>query len=138
MHQIKAFLLFPPNCSCKSICFCKEQREKVVIALNTDLYNQALLNEEDSDLLYAIKVLLKVPDDHWFRENQRELYPLWVFEQEYQKREELYHFKMVDRLVGTLLRLAQTYEISIFRERRASLKEAIERILGQPLLKPMW
>ncbi len=134
-HHIKAFLLFSPNCSCKPICFCKEQREKVIVTLNTDLYNQALSDEESPEVLYAIKVILRIPEDHWFRENQCDLYPLWLFEQELHKKESSHHFKMVDRLVWTLLRLAQSYKLSIFRESRASLKEAIERILGSAPLK---
>lgn len=135
LHHIKAFILFPLNCSCKPSCFCDEQREKVVLTLNTDLYNQALQNKEDPELLYAMKVLWRIPDDRYFRERQGKAYPLWLIEQELERREDKYHFKMVSRIVWALLRLGKTYEVSIFGERQASMKEAIEKILGPIPLK---
>jgi hypothetical protein len=134
-HQVKAALLYPLNCSCQSGCECGKLREKIVLSLNVDAYNQAEARQEHPDRLYAIKMLFKIPDDTFFRKHCGEIYPMWLVQETLQKKEANNHFKIVERLVGVLLRLAQTYEISIFREPRASIKEAVELILGKTPLK---
>lgn len=132
-HQIKSSLLYPPNCRCKGDCGCDALRAKIVLSLNLDLYNKAEERQENPDLLHKMKFLFKIPDDHVLRRNHGQSYPLWLIEQEWQAKET--SFRIVARLVETLLRLGLTYEVSIFRERRASLNEAIELILGKTPLK---
>src|ERR1700722_7131269 len=133
-HQIKAFLLFPPNCSCAPFCSCEELRENAALSLNTALFNQVLENEDDPDTLYPIRLLLRIPEDSFFREHYEEAYPLWLIMEELQKREAENHFKIVDQLMWTLLRLAQTYE-EMYRVPRVSLNEGVEKILGKLPLK---
>ena len=134
-HHIKAFILFPPKCKCGKSCRCNSFREKVVLTLNTELYNKALKANKDSALLSDMKHIWQIPDDYSFRENQADHYPLWLVEYELQKREKENHFEIVNRLVWTLLRLARTYEVSPFGAPEASLKKAIELILGKNPLK---
>ncbi|EKE09415.1 MAG: hypothetical protein ACD_16C00183G0002 [uncultured bacterium] len=133
-HHIKALLLFPPNCACKDFCQCNDIRARVVLSLNTDLYNKAHKEKEDLDLLHAMKSLLRIPNDHCFREYQADAYPLWLVEQELKKRDAENHFKIVDRLVWALLRLGKSYEV-FFGSPEASLNEAIDMILGNNPLK---
>lgn len=134
-HHIKAFLLFPWLCSCGNSCRCHELRNKIALSLNTALYNKALNDKNDRETLQAMKMLWGIPDDHYFRENQGEAYPVWFIEQELRQREKSNHFKIVSRLIWTLLRLAKTYEATPFKKPQASLTEAIDIILGKSPLK---
>ena len=133
-HHIKAFLLYPLNCSCGSLCQCEASRAKIVLSLNADLYNQAEERQENRDSLYAMRALLKIPDDNFFRKHYGKAYPLWLIQEEFQKKE-AYHFRVVERLVWALLRLARTYEVSIIGQPRASIKEAVDLILRKTPLK---
>lgn len=133
-HHIKAFLLFPLNCACGDHCQCEALREKIVLSLNMSLYNKAEEEVKDLACLYALKILLKIPEDYFFRKHYAEAYPVWLIDQEFTKREQENHFKIVNQLVWTLLRLAKTYQ-SLWGEPRASLNEAVTMILGKTPLK---
>ena len=134
-HHIQAFLLYPLNCGCKDNCICEGSRAKVVLSLNVDLYNKTLEKRENPELLHTMKLLLEIPDDSFFREHYAETYPLWLINDKLHQKETDNHFRIVARLVWTLLRIAATNEASIYREPRASLNEAIEMILGKTPLK---
>lgn len=135
-HQLKAFLLFPPTaCSCKDKCKCDALRTAVALALNTDAYNNARKSREDLNLLCAMRFLWKIPDAHYYQEEIRELYPPQFIEQAFTRREEQKHFQMVYRLVWALLRLGKTYEASYYKIPQASLKDALEILLGETPLK---
>jgi hypothetical protein len=134
-HHIKALLLYPLNCSCKGGCACNDLREKIVLALNVDLYFWMQENQETPNPCYAIRHLLKIPSDSFLSKHYAQSYPVWLIQAELQKKEADNHFKIVERLVWALLRLAQTYELSIARKPRASIKEAVELILGKTPLK---
>jgi hypothetical protein len=134
-HHIKALLLYPLNCSCDGLCQCEALRAKVVLSLNVDLYNQAQERQENPDLLSAMRFFFKIPDDGFFRKHYGEAYPIWLIQREFQEKEASNYFRIVDRLVWTLLRLAKTYELSLFEEPRASIKEAVGVILGKTPLK---
>jgi len=134
-HHIKAFLLYPLNCSCDGLCQCEALRAKVVLSLNVNLYNQAQERQENPDLLSAMRFFFKIPDDGFFRKHYGDAYPIWLIQKEFQEKEASNHFRIVDRLVWTLLRLAKTYELSEYGEPRASIKEAVQVVLGKTPLK---
>jgi len=133
LHQVKALLLFPPNCHCMGDCGCDVLRAKVVLSLNLDLYNKAEEQQENPDTLHGMKFFFKIPDDHVLRRAYGQCYPLWLIQQEWHAKET--SFKIVARLLETLLRLGRTYEASFFREPRASVNEAVDLILGKTPLK---
>lgn len=133
LHQVKALLLYPPNCQCGNDCRCEKLRASIRLALNTDLYNKAEARQERPEVLSAMQLIFKIPEDRFFRKHYSEGYPLWLVEETFQQK--VNHFKVVGQLVWTLLRLAKTYEVSIFRNSQASLKEAIEIIVGKVPLK---
>lgn len=134
-HHIKAILLYPLNCGCSKDCACEATRAKIVLSLSVNLYNKARTRGENPDLLYAMKYFFKIPDDGFFREHYGECYPLWLIDEKFSEKSALNHFQIVGRLVWTLLRLARTYELSFYREHRASLTEAVSIILGKAPLK---
>jgi|GEM_PF-1640988 len=134
-HHIKAILLYPLNCGCSKDCACEAARAKIILSLNVDLYNQARIRQETSDHLHAMKYFFKIPDDGFFREHYGECYPIWLIDEKFSEKSALNHFQIVGRLVWTLLRLARTYELSFYREHRASLTEAVSIILGKVPLK---
>jgi hypothetical protein len=105
----------------------------VVLSLSLDLYNKAEERQENPESLLRMKLFLKIPDDHVLRRNHGQSYPLWLVQQEWQAKET--SFKIVARLLKTLLRLGRTYEASFFRESRASVNEAVDLILGKTPLK---
>jgi len=126
-------LLYPINCYWEGPCQCDELRARIILTLNVEFYNGAIEKGEDSEQLYAIKSLLKIPEEIYFRKNWGNAYPLWLINQELENKDQL--FKIVDRLVWSLLRLAKTYEESEIGEPRASVNEAVEMILGKTPLK---
>src|SRR5579863_2407021 len=71
-HHIKAFLLYPLNCSCEGHCRCATLREKIILSLNVDLYNQAQERQDHPDHLYAMKLLFNLPDESYFRRHYGE------------------------------------------------------------------
>ncbi len=109
-HHIKAFLLFPPKCSCEDSCQCSKWRRKITLALNTKLYNRAVRAEAESSRLFAMKTLWNIPEAHSFRPLYPNSYPVWVIEKELKEREEDDHFQIIDQLVWTFLRLGETYK----------------------------
>ena len=129
-HHIKAFLLFPPNCSCDDSCRCSEWREKTILALNTNQYTKSHQTAEEPDRLYAMKALWRIPEDHLFRELYAEAYPIWVIEKELKDREKNNHFKIIDQLVWTFLRLGETAKFYSGIP-KVSLNEAMKIILGE-------
>ena len=134
-HKIQTFILFPLNCRCKGHCLCEDQRNQITLSLNVDFLNQAEASGKSPAFCSAIKSLMEVPNEIYFRAHWNEAYPLWLIQKEFEKREEGNHFKIIDRLVWTLLRLGQTYKESPLSERQASLTEAIELIVGDTPLK---
>lgn len=99
-----------------------------------NFYNRAQKANKDPDHLYAMKLLLNIPDDRFFKEHYTEAYPLWLIQETFKKKEEEKHFKIVHRLIWTTLRLGFTYEL-VIDDARTSLKEAIDRIVGSIPLK---
>lgn len=134
-HRIKAFLLYPPNCSCEGICQCESIRDKIVLSLNMDFLHQAQERSASSDQLNAMKMIFKIPDDSYFKANYARSYPVWLIEERLSQEDRKKNFKIVEQLVWGLLRLAKTYELSVFKEPRASINEAVEIILGDTPLK---
>lgn len=135
LHHIKSFLLHPLNCNCKDDCACEEIREKIVLSLNIDLYNKAQKREEIPEKLYAMKLLLNIPDDNYFKLHYAQSYPIWLIQEKFQEESTRKNFKIVERLIWGLLRLGKTYELSMLNEPRASINEAIALILGGMPLK---
>lgn len=134
-HQIKAFTLYPLNCSCKERCQCADLRTKVSLSLNVELYNRAFREGKDPETLSDMRFFLSIPDDSYFREHHGESYPLWLIEKEWEDREEQNHFKIVAQLVWTLLRLSKTQEVSPWRNSQASVTEALKELLPSTPLK---
>ena len=128
-YYLQAFLLFPPDCEFDVL------RERIVLALKTGFYNQALQKNADEVKLRAIRFLWKIPEDRVYRETYSDTYPIWLIERTFTERAVESHFQIVSRVVWTLLRLAQTYESVPPRVFQASLKEAVEIILGKNPLK---
>lgn len=133
LHRLKALFLYPLNCGCEKDCECEDLRVKVILSLSLDLYNKAEEQQENPDTLHGIKFFFKIPDDHKLRRNYGQCYPLWLIQQEWQAKET--SFRIVARLIETLLRLGQTYKASILREPRTSVNEALDLILGKMPLK---
>lgn len=129
LHHIQAFLLFPGDCSCKTSCLCHEWRSRVILSLSTEGYTAYGKLQEKPNTLHAMKLLWHIPEDHVFRESYSNAYPLWLIKKALKRREENGHFKMIDQLVWTFLRLGQTYKICI-ATREASLTEATGVIVG--------
>lgn len=134
LHQVKAFLLFPLHCTCEGFCACAELRQKVILSLNTHLFNRESDREKDLERLYMMRMLLQIPEDSYFRKNYGEAYPLWLLQEELKKRDMENHFKVVSRLIWTCVRLGKTSK-SFFNVREASLNEAMDFILGKNPLK---
>lgn len=134
-HQIKAHLLYPLACGCKTLCRCEALRDKIVLSLNTELHTRAEEQQESSDTLYAMRLLLKIPEDSFFKKHYGEAYPLWLIQERFHREETKKDFKIIGHLLWALFRLAKTYELSIFREPRGSLTEAVKMILGNTPLK---
>ena len=134
-HQIKAYLLYPPHCSCKESCQCEDLRTKAMLSLNVNLYNKARRQEDEVDRLPVMRFLLNIPDDRYLSEHYGTGYPTWLIEKELKEREEGKHFKIVNRLVWGILRLAETYKATIFKKSQASLREVIKILLGERPLK---
>lgn len=132
-YCLQAFILFPPNCEFDGV------RERIVLALKTEFYNQALQKnadeDEDETRLQAMRFLWKIPEDRVYRETYSDAYPIWLIERTFTEREVESHFQIVSRVVWTLLRLAHTYAAVPPRIFQASLKEAVEMILGRNPLK---
>lgn len=134
LNHIKAFLLYPPVCRCDTLCLCTEKRHKVILSLNTHSYNKIEERKKVTNL-FPLRLLLNVPEDHFFRKNSGNLYPLWLIQEGFQKSETVRHVKRSDQLVWTLLRLARTWEVSPVRSFQASVEKALEIILGKGPLK---
>jgi hypothetical protein len=134
-HRIKAHLLYPLNCRCKKPCRCVDLRERVILSLNVGLYNQVEDRQEDLCTLSVLRCFLQIPEDRFFRRHLNKLYTPDFVQDTFQKKEDAKHFQIIDQLVWALLGLRVTYETSLFRERRASLREAIEIIIGNAPLK---
>lgn len=133
-HHIKAFLLYPPNCSCEDACLCHEFRAKIVLTLNLSCYRKQREENETLETLYAKKLLLKIPEERFLAEGYEEGYPVWLIQREYHDRKREQHFKSVEELVWTMLRVAGSYAL-FFKQQRVSLTEAIERLTGKTPLK---
>ena len=128
-HHVKAYLLYPPACACGPCCQCAAQRERIVLSLNVDFYNTAIRECQDVYRIAAIKYVLKIPEDGVLREDYANVYPLWLIREAFQKRVESREFQCVFELVIILLRLSKTY-LSLCHEPHASLKEALEELVG--------
>lgn len=129
-HHLQAYLLCPPNCVCEALCSCDEMRQRIVLSLNMDLYDGAVERNEDSDKLHAMRFLFDIPETVFCRLHYTKGYPSWLIHKELQKQEKENLFKSIEHLIWTLLRLAKTYETSVFNTPWASLNGAIQLILG--------
>jgi len=134
-HRIKAHLLYPLNCGCKSPCPCEDLRERVVLTLNVGLYNRVEDRQEDQRLLFALRHFLQIPDDRFLRRHPEKIQSPDFIQAEFQKKVDAKHFEIVHELVWTLLRLAAAYKASRLYGPQASLNEAIGIILGKTPLK---
>ena len=132
LNHIKAFLLYPPLCKCDKLCLCTDKRHKVILSLNTHSYNKIEMKRTEENLFPA-RFFLNIPEDHFFRKNSGDLYPLWLIQEGFQKSETVR--KRIDQLVWTLLKLARTCEISPLRSFQASVEKALEILLGKGPLK---
>jgi len=133
-HHIQALLLFPPNCACKNKCRCDEFRSEVVLSMNLDFYHQGQESGDVPEHPSAINLLLQIPEDASFKKHHNQAYPLWLINENFQKKLEENHYKIVDRLIETLLRLGATYE-TLWRTPSASMNEAFDVIFGKYPLK---
>ena len=129
-YHLKALLLYP--CGCKEACACDAQRQNIVLTLNVEAYNVAEREGTPPDHLRALRLILDLPSDGELRRHFPNAYPLWLIEQGLQDRATA--FKAVGQLVWTLLRLGRTHEL-LLREKQASLRQALEFILGDKPLK---
>lgn len=129
-HHLQAYLLYPPHCGCDGPCPCHKMRKRIVLSLNMDLYDEAVKRKEDSDKLYAMRFLFEIPETTFCRLNYTKGYPFWLIHKELDKREKDNLYKSIEHLIWTLLRLARTNEVSSFNTPWASLKGAIQLILG--------
>lgn len=134
-HHLQAYLLYPPHCGCDGPCPCHKMRKRIVLSLNMDLYDEAVKRKEDSDKLHTMRFLFEIPEATFCRLNYTKGYPSWLIHKELQKREKDDLFKSVEHLIWTLIRLAKTNEASSFNTPWASLKGAIQLILGDMPLK---
>lgn len=145
-HQLLAWLLYPPRCSCKArslppglvegtkgACPCDAFREQITLSLHLEFYNKAEGRRKDPTRLTAIRFLFQIPDDHTLRRNHGQSYPLWLIGKEWQAKE--LDLKSVASLVKALLRLGRTYQTSGAYTPQASIREAIALILGKMPLK---
>ena len=133
-HHIQAYLLHPPHCTCGDSCQCAEFRESIVLTLNLDFYNRMEASGCDAQILHAMRLLLQIPNDSSLTKKYTRAYPNWLIKEKLVKKEEKNHFKIVGRLVVTLIRLGMTYDM-VLGESRASIKEAVDIILGDMPLK---
>ena len=132
-NRIKALLLYPPTCSCTPPCQCQNRREQVTLTLNTELYNSLEQSHPHLDL-YTLRLFLKIKEDNAFRKQYGDAYPLWLIQEKLVKRHKAQHFKSVDQLVWTLLKLGLANSSPIFGL-QTSLRGAIEKLLGPLPLK---
>jgi hypothetical protein len=102
--------------------------------LNNDLYRQAEDRGGDADRLAAMRYILKIPEDRFFRRNSEQVYSLWLMEERFQEKINANCFRIVDCLVWKLLSLGATRNATS-GEWRASVHEAIDLILGKNPLK---
>jgi hypothetical protein len=134
-HHIVPLLLYPLNCSCKDVCACEDMRAKITLSLNTHLYLQAHESKKDPDKLDAMKLILRIPDEKFFKTNFVNSYPIWLIRERFLREETQKNFIIVYQLIWTLIRLAKTYETSLYGSNRGSIKEAITLLLGDMPLK---
>lgn len=129
-HQVQAFILFPLHCSCRDLCNCSEWRKRIVLALNTRIYNQACQLVDNPNRLYAMKALWRLPEDHAFRDSYVDSYPAWLTEQQLKNREKKNHFKIIEQLVWTFLRIGKATQ-SNSGAQKISLNKAMKIIIGE-------
>src|SRR5260221_297875 len=128
-HHIQSYFIHPPHCACSDSCPCEELRKSIALTLNLDLYNHMEQAGCEEHYLYAMRYLMQIPNDSSFKKLHTTAYPIWLIKERLAENEEKNHFKIVEHLVMTLLRLGITYDLA-FNEPRASIKEAVEIILG--------
>lgn len=134
-HHIIPLLLYPLNCGCKDVCICADIRAKIALSLNTHLYIQALETKEDPDKLDAMKLILRIPDESFFKMDYVNSYPIWLIRERFLREDTQKNLAIVYQLIWTLIRLAKTYETSLYGSNRGSIKEAISLLLGDMPLK---
>ncbi|OJW52789.1 MAG: hypothetical protein BGO67_10420 [Alphaproteobacteria bacterium 41-28] len=123
LHQIVAFLLFPINCSCKTLCQCDDFRERVILTLNVTLYINDEKAKKSPAFLNNIRFLLRIPEPKHFRENFHKAYPLWLIKEDFRIRDKDNYFKGIESFVWKLLRSDNTDETLPFRKSSAIAKE---------------
>ena len=133
-HHIKAFLLYPPDCLCVDTCHCHVWRKKVILSLNTNLYNRADRIYAKPRDLRAMKYVLCIPEDHAFRKLHSNAYPLWLIENKLKEKKKHGHFKAIEQMGWTFLRVGGTFE-QCLGYREASLKEAMDILVGDTPIK---
>jgi hypothetical protein len=128
LHQAITFIFFP------SLEDNQAQREQMSFSLNLSFIQQLEAQGSNSNKIDTARTLMRIPPDSYFRENWNQAYPLWLLKKEWSEKEVKKHFRIIDRLVWSVLRLGATYH-SCIGERRASLNEALEVINGSSPVK---
>jgi hypothetical protein len=133
-HHVLAYLLFSADCRCKDGCRCEDFHQKAILSMGMAFYHKAQKEQASSLQLDVIKLILNLPDSTYLAEHYEECYPLWLINEELKARIKDNSFKMVDNLGWTMLEMSMAY-YKRFRERRASLTEALRLTLGENPLK---
>ena len=134
-HKIKSFILYPPGDETPESPHTEELRKQIVLSQNLNALATAKAQGKSSDEVEALNYIMALPEDGYFKAHWQTAYPIWLIEQEIQERAAQNHFSMIYQLVWTLIRLGKTHQVSFFKEYRASMKEALEIILGDMPLK---
>lgn len=134
-HRIKAHLLYPLACGCKTPCRCGDLRARVILSLNVGSYNQVEDRQKDPYVLSALRHFLKIPEDRLLRRNLDHIYPPWLIQEKFQEKEAANHFRIVDQYVWALLRSGATHTACGYQHPYTSFNEALEMVSGNGPLK---
>lgn len=127
-HHVLTYLLFTIDCRNEHL------RQNAILTLGMDYYHSSRNKGESGPQLDAIKIILEIPDSTYLADHYEDSYPLWLIQRDLKARIEDNSFKMVDQLGWTMLKMSKAYYIR-YRERRASLTEALRLTLGETPLK---
>ncbi|MBP6985365.1 MAG: hypothetical protein KBB83_02090 [Alphaproteobacteria bacterium] len=133
-HHVQAYLLFSTECRCKENCRCEHFQQKAILSMSMAYYHKAQKEQASTEKLEAIKIIFNLPDTAYFADTYEDGYPLWLIQDELEERIKDNSIKIVDRLGWTMLKMSKAY-YEKWRERRASLTEALRLILGEKPLK---
>lgn len=95
-------LLYPPNCECGLNCVCSELREMIILSLNVDRFEHLQPKLTNQDDIHTLKLLLQVPEDHYFRQNWGKVFPLRQIHQELNEKRNHFQKSLSPVTQGTL------------------------------------